>query len=91
MGKAVISKKENKELYKDFNRVFDAYKALNPDKYTSLERICYLDLIDELVNYMKEMPMDYLRTEEQMREEANAVWLNLLRSGDIDNFCRGIN
>jgi len=91
MSKVVISVKENKELYKDFNRVVDAYKALNPDKYTSLERICYLDLIDALVNYMKTMPMDYLRTDEQMEEEANKVWLDLLRNNHIDNFCQIIS
>lgn len=91
MSKVVITVKENKKLYKDFNRVVDDYKASNPDKYTSLERICYLDLIDALVNYMKTMPMDYLRTDEQMKEEANIVWLDLLKNGDIDNFCQIIN
>jgi hypothetical protein len=91
MSKVVISIRENKELYKDFNRVVDAYKSLNPDKYTSLERICYLDLIDALVDYMKNMPMDYLRTDDQMREEANKVWLGLLTNNDIDNFCQIIS
>jgi hypothetical protein len=91
MSKLVISTKENKDLYKDFNRTVDAYKALNPDKYTSLERICYLDLIDTLVSFMKEISMDYLRTDEQIKEEAHAVWLDLYKNGDIDQFCQRIS
>lgn len=91
MNKVVISNKANKELYKDFNRVVGAYKALNPDKYTSLERICYLDLIDTLVNFMQNMPCEYLRTQEQLEEEANNVWAELYKNGDIDRFCQLIN
>lgn len=91
MSKLVISAKENKKLYKSFNRALDAYKASNPDKYTSLERICYLDLIDVLINYMKTMPMDYLRTDEQMKQEAHKVWLELYQNNDIDKFCQIIS
>jgi hypothetical protein len=92
MSKVVISVKENKALYKDFGRTVEAYKLLNPDKYTSLERICYLDLINDiLMPFMAQQPCEYLRTEEQLEQEAHVVWSQLVKNGDIDRFCQVIS
>ena len=43
-------------MYRSFNRTLEAYKALNPEKYTSLEMICYADLMsDKLIPYARDL------------------------------------
>ena len=82
-----ISKRETKELYQDFNRAYEAYKALNPEKYTSLEKICYIDMMyDRFIPCVKENQPHY--DDDTMLQVAHALWLASIQNGFLDQFCR---
>lgn len=89
--KETISEKENKKIYKSLNKEFNAYKKLNPDKYTSLEMICYVDLMqDKLIPFVKDLNITQGKelTEELVLQNAHALWLAALQNQVIDQFCQ---
>jgi hypothetical protein len=91
MTKETITKKENEELYKDFNRTLEAYAVLNPDKYSSLERICYCDLINDVIYpFLRDLEREVTYTHEQLLEQSHATWIDLYKNGDIDRYCRKV-
>lgn len=90
LSKKTISKKENEKMYRSFNRTLEAYKALNPEKYTSLEMICYADLMeDKLIPYVRDLneTQGMSLTEDLILQNAHALWLAAYQNGVIDQFC----
>lgn len=90
LSKKTISKKENEKMYRSFNRTLEAYKALNPEKYTSLEMICYADLMeDKLIPYVRDLneTQGMSLTEDLILQNAHALWLAAIENQVIDQFC----
>jgi hypothetical protein len=79
----------SKELYKDFNRTLEAYKALKPDKYTSLEMICYSDLMLEvLIPRVKKEKPDW--NDDDILQVAHQLWIGSIQSDFIDKYCQEV-
>lgn len=86
-----MSKKtvDSTELYKDFNRTVEAYRTLKPEKYTSLEMICYANLMLEvLIPRVKEEKPDW--EEDDILKVAHGLWLGSIQSGFIDKYCQEV-
>jgi hypothetical protein len=93
MLKEIITEVENQELYASLNKSFESYKKLMPEKYTSLEMICYVDLMqDKLIPYFEDLAITDGRefNKEDIVLNAHSMWLASLQNGIIDQFCQPI-
>jgi hypothetical protein len=89
--KQVITEKENEELYLSLNSVINFFAELRPEKYTSLESICYYDLTEDvLIPFLSDLEPEIIKTDEQLKQAAHSIWVELIKNGDIDEFCRKV-
>ena len=87
--KKTITAEENTQLYSSLNIAFNSYAKLNPEKYTSLQMICYVDVMQEiLIPFLKDLEPEIKKDDDQVLQEAHATWVALVENGDIDEFCR---